>query len=300
MTSISLVLSLLALLNFVCIVFAFDVSPLQDFCVADSTGKALCKDPSTVTPNDFFRSGLHLPGNTSNPYGAAVVTASAATVPGLNGLGLTFMRADLAPNGFFPPHFHSRATELVVVLEGSMEVGFITSYPSYKYYSKILGQGDVFVVPVGLVHNVRNLAKGNSVALVAFNSQNPGLQIFQMGSSQLNLKSTVKHSFSNFQLFLSQFENLQFNLNRIKSNQIKLAMSMSMFSTFDALCGEKLGFSLSSRSPAAAKIDDLKKTKGDEGANSSSTEGKDRRTKRAPRFAVEFDGLNCFETIVPY
>ncbi|XP_042044294.1 putative germin-like protein 2-2 [Salvia splendens] len=171
------------------------------------------------------------------------------------------MRADLAPNGFFPPHFHSRATELVVVLEGSMEVGFITSYPSYKYYSKILGQGDVFVVPVGLVHNVRNLAKGNSVALVAFNSQNPGLQIFQMGSSQLNLKSTV---------------------------------------TFDALCGEKLGFSLSSRSPAAAKIDDLKKTKGDEGANSSSTEGKDRRTKRAPRFAVEFDGLNCFETIVPY
>ncbi|KAL1557710.1 putative germin-like protein 2-1 [Salvia divinorum] len=175
MASISAVFSILALLNFVCIAFAFDASPLQDFCVADSTGKALCKDPSTVTSNDFFRSGFHLPGNTSNPYGAAVVVASATTVPGLNGLGLTFMRADLALNGFFPPHFHSRATELVVVIEGSLEIGFITSYPSYKYYSKILGKGDVFVVPVGLVHNVRNLANGNSVALVAFNSQNPGI-----------------------------------------------------------------------------------------------------------------------------
>ncbi|XP_057782774.1 putative germin-like protein 2-1 [Salvia miltiorrhiza] len=175
MSSISVMISTLGLiLNFMCIALAFDASPLQDFCVADSTGKA-CKDPNTVTPNDFFLSGLHLPGNTSNPYGAAVAVASAATVPGLNSLGLTFMRADLAPNGFFPPHYHSRATELVVVLEGSMEVGFITSYPQYKYYSKILQEGDVFVVPVGLVHNVRNVAKGNTVALVAFNSQNPGI-----------------------------------------------------------------------------------------------------------------------------
>lgn len=137
---------------------------------------ARCKDPAKVTPDDFFLSGLHLPGNTSNPYGAAVATASATTMPGLNGLGLTFMRVDLAPSGFFPPHFHTRATEFVVVLEGSMEVGFITSYPGYKYFSKILKKGDAFVIPVGLVHNVRNRARGkNTVALVAFNSQNPGV-----------------------------------------------------------------------------------------------------------------------------
>ncbi|KAH6827532.1 hypothetical protein C2S53_007877 [Perilla frutescens var. hirtella] len=157
-----------------CISFAFDTTPLQDFCVGTSQFGA-CKDPKTVTPNDFSLSGLHLPGNTSNPYGASVTVVSSTTVPGLNGLGLTFMRADLAAGGFFPPHFHSRATELVVVLEGSMEVGFITSYPQYKYFSKVLNKGDVFVVPVGLVHNVHNLNKGNSVAMVAFNSQNPGI-----------------------------------------------------------------------------------------------------------------------------
>lgn len=114
-------------------------------------------------------------GNTSNRYGASVTVVSSTTVPGLNGQGLTFMRADLAPNGFFPPHYHPRATELVSVLEGSVELGFITSYPEYKYFSKVLGPGDVFVVPAGLVHNVRNLGKKNGVALVAFNSQNPGV-----------------------------------------------------------------------------------------------------------------------------
>lgn len=137
-----------------------------------------CKEAAKVTANDFFFSGLHLPGNTSNPYGVSATTVSAATVAGLNSLGMTFMRVDLAPNGFFPPHIHPRATELVVVLEGSMEIGFITSYPDYRYLSKILQTGDVFVVPVGLLHNVRNLAKANSVAMVAFNSQNPGITNF--------------------------------------------------------------------------------------------------------------------------
>ncbi|KAG6418696.1 hypothetical protein SASPL_120900 [Salvia splendens] len=67
MASISVALSTLAvIMNFMCIVLAFDTSPLQDFCVADSTGKAACKDPITVTPDHFFMSGLHLPGNNSN------------------------------------------------------------------------------------------------------------------------------------------------------------------------------------------------------------------------------------------
>ncbi|KAG6433045.1 hypothetical protein SASPL_104650 [Salvia splendens] len=61
-------------------------------------------------------------------------------------------------------------------------------------------------------------------------------------------------------------------------------MSTSMFSSF---CAEKLGFSWSS---SAVKIDDLKKSKG-QGTISSS---------EAARFAVELDGLHCFETIVPY
>ncbi|KAH6756260.1 hypothetical protein C2S52_017853 [Perilla frutescens var. hirtella] len=72
-------------------------------------------------------------------------------------------------------------------------------------------------------------------------------------------------------------------------------MSMSIFSSFEALCAEKLGFSFS----PAVKIDDLMKTKVKD-VNSSSKPAKDRRTTRAMRFAPELDGVHCFETILPY
>lgn len=119
------------------------------------------------------------------------------------------MRADLAPNGFFPPHFHSRATELVTVLEGSLEVGFITSYPDYRYFSKILQAGDVFVVPVGLLHSVRNVAKGNSVAAVAFNSQNPGIMNLPNGIFAADPAIDAGYLAAAFKLDVKTVEDLQ-------------------------------------------------------------------------------------------
>ncbi|XP_057782669.1 putative germin-like protein 2-1 [Salvia miltiorrhiza] len=166
----------LALINSICMSLAFDPSPLQDFCVADATGKGGCKDPNTVTANDFFLGGLDRPANTSfNEYGVgAVAFASVATVPGFNTLGITATRGVIAPNGIIPPHSHLRASEVIYVEEGVVEVGFITSYPDYKYYTKILNKGDVFIFPVGLVHTGRNLGRKNCVIFGALNSQNPG------------------------------------------------------------------------------------------------------------------------------
>ncbi|EYU45312.1 hypothetical protein ABFS82_06G015600 [Erythranthe guttata] len=91
-------------------------------------------------------------------------------------------------------------------------------------------------------------------------------------------------------------------------------MWMSMFSSFEAFGAESLSQRVAlSRSPASAsnnmkqepaaaavKIDDLKK--GEE-VNSSSPPPKkpeNRQMIRAPRFAPEFDGIYCFETIIPY
>lgn len=131
-----------------------------------------CKDPKTVTADDFFYSGLNLPANTSNPYRAGL---KVARIAGLNTLGLTFARLDFLPNGFIPPHYHPRGTEILTVLEGSFEVGFVTSYPNYVNIGKVLQKGDVFVVPVGLAHYQRNVGAANTVVLSAVNSQNPGI-----------------------------------------------------------------------------------------------------------------------------
>ncbi|KAM1004408.1 hypothetical protein ACFX2C_004609 [Malus domestica] len=162
------------------IALASDPSSLQDFCVADATSSVLvngrvCKDPKLVEANDFFFSGLHLAGNTSNAVGSRVTPVSVAQIGGLNTLGISVARIDFAPWGLNPPHTHPRATEILTVLEGSLKVGFVTSNPENRLISKVLQKGDVFVFPVGLVHFQQNVGYGNAVAIVALSSQNPGV-----------------------------------------------------------------------------------------------------------------------------
>ncbi|KAL4611323.1 hypothetical protein ACB092_08G115300 [Castanea dentata] len=105
---------------------AYDPSPLQDFCVAiNNTDSAVfvngkfCKDPIYVTANDFFFSGLNIPGNTTvNKLGSSVNLVKVDKLLGLNTLGISLARLDFAPYGLNPPHIHPRGTELLVVMEG--------------------------------------------------------------------------------------------------------------------------------------------------------------------------------------
>ncbi|VVA28344.1 PREDICTED: germin [Prunus dulcis] len=163
-------------------VIASDHSPLQDFCVADTRSRVLvnglaCKDPKTVEAADFSFGGLHLEGNTSNPIGSSVTPVTVFQLPGLNTLGISLVRIDYAPSGVNPPHTHPRASEIITVLEGSLEVGFVTSSPENRHITKVLQKGDVFVFPIGLVHYQRNVGSGHAVAIVALSSQNPGVVI---------------------------------------------------------------------------------------------------------------------------
>nr|XP_043629400.1 putative germin-like protein 2-1 [Erigeron canadensis] len=162
-----------------CLALAYEPSPLQDFCVADPNSSVkvngvACKNPMQVQAEDFFFSGLHLMGNTSNAVGSRVTPVFATQLPGLNTLGISMVRIDYAPWGLNPPHTHPRATEIITVLEGTLEVGFVTSNPDNRFITKVLKKGDVFVFPVGLVHFQRNIGNGYAVALAALSSQNPG------------------------------------------------------------------------------------------------------------------------------
>lgn len=134
-----------------------------------------CKDPKNVGADDFFFSGLHLAGNTTNPVGSKVTPVTVAQLPGLNTLGISLARVDFAPWGINPPHSHPRATEILTVLEGCLEVGFVTSNPENRLITKVVNKGDVFVFPVGLIHFQRNVGYGKAVAIAGLSSQNPGV-----------------------------------------------------------------------------------------------------------------------------
>ncbi|KAK9267867.1 hypothetical protein L1049_010304 [Liquidambar formosana] len=172
---------LLSLLAITCaLAIAFEPSPLQDFCVADSASSAringlACMDSKLVEASHFSFSGFHIAGNTSNPLGSKATPATVAQIPGLNTLGISTVRIDYAPWGVIPPHTHPRATEILTVLDGCLYVGFVTSNPDNRLITKVLQKGDVFVFPVGLVHFQRNVGYGNAVSMSSLSSQNPGV-----------------------------------------------------------------------------------------------------------------------------
>ncbi|XP_030923395.1 germin-like protein subfamily 1 member 20 [Quercus lobata] len=161
---------------------AYDPSPLQDFCVAiNNTDSAVfvngkfCKHPATVTANDFFFSRLNIPGNTAaNKLGSSVNLVNVDKFLGLNTLGISLACIDFAPYGLNPPHTHPRGTELLVVIEGTLLVGFVTSNPN-KLFTKVLNKGDVFVFPIGLIHFQFNIRETNALAFSGLSSQNPGV-----------------------------------------------------------------------------------------------------------------------------
>ncbi|KAH7578159.1 hypothetical protein ACOSQ2_000685 [Xanthoceras sorbifolium] len=169
------------LLHFTAIsaVIAVDPDTLQDLCVADTSSGVkvngfVCKDSANVTADDFFFAGLANPGKVNNSVGSLVTGANVEKIPGLNTLGVSLSRIDYEAGGLNPPHTHPRATEMIFVLEGELDVGFITT--ANKLISKTVKKGEIFVFPKGLVHFQKNNGDKEASVISAFNSQLPGTQ----------------------------------------------------------------------------------------------------------------------------
>jgi quercetin dioxygenase-like cupin family protein len=157
-----------------CVTFFF-LNANQDFFPAVFVNGKFCKDLEDSKAEDFFFSGLQNPGNTDNPVGSNVTTVNVEKIPGLNTLGISLARIDFAPYGENPPHTHPRGTEILVVIEGTLLVGFVTSNPENRLFTKVLNKGDVFVFPIGLIHFQFNVGHTNAIAISGLSSQNAGV-----------------------------------------------------------------------------------------------------------------------------
>ncbi|RVW86615.1 Auxin-binding protein ABP19a [Vitis vinifera] len=185
-------LHILALFSFLLI--SSSHAAVQDFCVADLTapqGPAgySCKTPAEVTADDFVYSGISVPGNTSTLFNAAINTAFLDKFPGLNGLGVSMARADIATGGVIPMHTHPGASEIILIAKGSVTAGLISSDNSV--YLKTLKEGDIMVFPQGLLHFQVNTGRTQALLWVSFGSPNPGLQILSNALFSNNLSSEL-------------------------------------------------------------------------------------------------------------
>ncbi|XP_071717101.1 auxin-binding protein ABP19a-like [Rutidosis leptorrhynchoides] len=179
----------------ICTLFIISThAAVQDFCVADlkapeSPAGYACKPETIVTVDDFVSTSLRFSGNTSNIIKAAVSPAFAAQLLGLNGLGLSIARLDLAPGGVVPMHTHPGGSELLLVIQGTITAGFISSANSV--YVKTLKKGDLMVFPQGLLHFQVNAGGVTAVAFASFSSASPGLQILDFALFANNLPSKL-------------------------------------------------------------------------------------------------------------
>ncbi|KAH7656648.1 Germin protein [Dioscorea alata] len=168
--------------------------PLQDFCVADlslpqSPAGYSCKSVSEVTVDDFVFTGFRNPGNTSNPNMVSLTPAFVAQWPALNGLGVSAAYVEIAPGGRAPIHSHPGGTELIVVIEGTILTGFISS--SNKVYMKKLEAHDALIFPQGLLHFQVNSGSVKAKAIVSFSSSNPGVQLTPLALFGNDLPSEI-------------------------------------------------------------------------------------------------------------
>lgn len=164
-----------------------DPDLLLDYCVADTSSQLhlnglACIDPASARAEHFATSALSRAASeteteTETAYGFSVtVTSPASSLPGGNAQGLAMARTDLAPGGLAPPHTHPRASEVALVLAGSVLVGFADT--SYRLYTQLLRAGEAFVVPRGMVHFLYNMdVAAPAVVLSGLNSQSPGAQL---------------------------------------------------------------------------------------------------------------------------
>ncbi|KAE8689575.1 Germin-like protein subfamily 3 member 2 [Hibiscus syriacus] len=150
--------------------FGSDPDPVLDFCIP-AAGIAGCKNSSAASVDDFVFTGIKSPGKFGET-GLAAQPVNVNVFPGLNTLGMSFVRADFEVGGINVPHFHPRATEIAFVLEGRIYSGFVDT--ENRIFAKVIEKGEVMVFPRGLLHFQMNVGDKPATILGSFDSQNPG------------------------------------------------------------------------------------------------------------------------------
>ncbi|ESR56544.1 hypothetical protein CICLE_v10023254mg, partial [Citrus x clementina] len=107
----------------------------------------------------------NIPKSTTKQVGSTVTTVNIEQIRGLSTTrhirSSYRLRGKRRPN---IPHTHPCAREILVVLEGTLYVGFVTSNQlNNTLFARALNKGDVFVFPIGLIHFQANIGPSNAI-----------------------------------------------------------------------------------------------------------------------------------------
>ncbi|GMY15804.1 germin-like protein 9-3 [Fagus crenata] len=144
---------------------AGDADILTDFIVPANV--------SSVNGSFFTFTAMRSLYTAGYPTAFKVFKVSLVEFPALNGQSVSNAVLEFPAGTTNPPHTHPRSAELLFLVQGSLQVGFVDT--TNKLFTQTLQAGDIFVFPKGLVHFQFNAdAKASAVAISAFGSANAG------------------------------------------------------------------------------------------------------------------------------
>jgi hypothetical protein len=88
----------------------------------------------------------------------SVVNADAATFPASVGNGMTLAMLNLGPCAMLPPHYHPRATNMVVAVAGTTNTYMIEENGA-RMVSETLTTGKMTIFPRGSLHSMQNTGR---------------------------------------------------------------------------------------------------------------------------------------------
>lgn len=179
----------------VIMVQASDPDILSDFIIPENM---------TVIDGKFFTfTGFRGILDSEMPTSYKGTQASLKEFPALNGQSVSMAVLQFPPSATNPPHTRPHSTGLLLLVEGSLEVGFVDT--TNKLYTQTLQAGDIFIFPKSLVHYQYNASPTvPAFAIAAFGSASSGSvsvpsTIFASGIDNIILARSFKADLATIQ-----------------------------------------------------------------------------------------------------
>ncbi|XP_042441286.1 germin-like protein 9-3 [Zingiber officinale] len=175
---------------------AFAISHVATASGSDITSDFILPPNVTAVDGSFFTyTGLRSVVNSPPGAGFSVSKAAVTEFPALLGQSVSMAVLKYPAGSVNPPHTHPRSAELLFLVHGYLEVGFVDT--GNKLFTRSLQPGDVFVFPKGLIHYQYCNSGSAAVAVSAFGSANAGtvsvpMSVFATGVDDVVLAKSFK------------------------------------------------------------------------------------------------------------
>ncbi|KAF8186067.1 RmlC-like cupin domain-containing protein, partial [Mycena galopus ATCC 62051] len=111
---------------------------------------------------------------TESGLGGTLLLATVDNFPILEGTGVSSGVAFIEPCGLNIPHTHPRASEMLTVIEGILDAGFVQENGFATEVATELGLFQATVFPMGSIHFQQNPTCSRAMFVAAFSSEDPG------------------------------------------------------------------------------------------------------------------------------